>query len=135
MTQTVFTTLTRVYYEDTDMAGVVYYANYLKYIERGRSDMLRQLHIDQAILKERYALVFVVRNVTAHYHAPAVFDNELTIETRPQKIRGASIQVMQKILHKDRLLFSAEVGLVCVGVTDFKPARLPPQIVDKLNRT
>lgn len=117
----------RVYYEDTDMAGIVFYANYLKYIERARSDWVRGKGINQAELKENDGLVFAVRRVEADYLAPAHFDEELIVETRPITVTGARL-VMEQIVKRDsELLFQAIVTLVCINETG-QPVRLPANI-------
>lgn len=117
----------RVYYEDTDMAGIVYYANYLKYIERARSDWVRSLGIDQCAMREQQGSVFAVRRVEADYHAPAHFDDRLQVRTRVQTVTGARL-VMEQALYRDgTLLFSAVVTIVCLGEAG-QPLRLPANI-------
>ena len=81
----------RVYYEDTDMAGIVYYANYLKFIERARSDWVRQKGVDQNAMKDEDGVVFAVRKVEADYLMPARFDDELLVETRAIQVTGARL--------------------------------------------
>ena len=81
----------RVYYEDTDVAGIVYYANYLKFIERGRTEWVRELGIDQVALKREAGIVFAVRRIEADYLSPAIFDDDLTVLTERQAITGARI--------------------------------------------
>ncbi|GAA6208146.1 tol-pal system-associated acyl-CoA thioesterase [Cognatishimia sp. WU-CL00825] len=117
----------RVYYEDTDMAGIVFYANYLKYIERARSDWVRGKGINQADLKAQEGLVFAVRRVEADYLAPARFDEELVVETRPITVTAARL-VMEQIVKRDaELLFQAVVTLVCINEAG-QPVRLPANI-------
>ena len=117
----------RVYYEDTDMAGIVYYANYLKYIERARSDWVRSIGVDQNAMREDDGVVFAVRRVEADYHAPAKFDDQLEVRTSVQTVTGARL-VMEQSLHRgDSLLFSAVVTVVCVNDAGL-PARLPANI-------
>ncbi len=117
----------RVYYEDTDMAGIVFYANYLKYIERARSDWVRGKGINQAELKEQEGLVFAVRRVEADYLAPARFDEELIVETRPITVTGARLVMEQIVKRNNELLFQAIVTLVCINDAG-QPARLPATI-------
>ncbi len=117
----------RVYYEDTDMAGIVFYANYLKYIERARSDWVRGKGIDQAELKDTEGLVFAVRRVEADYLAPARFDDELIVETRPVTVTGARLVMEQIVKRGSDLLFQAIVTIVCIN-EDGQPARLPANI-------
>ena len=114
----------RVYYEDTDMAGIVYYANYLKFIERGRSEWVRGLLIDQGKLKAETGVVFAVRRVLADYLKPAVYDDALVVETRLQSLGNARIDLQQSVLRDTQVLFTAEVTLVCMGA-DGKAARIP----------
>ena len=117
----------RVYYEDTDMAGIVYYANYLKYIERARSDWVRSIGVDQNAMREDDGVVFAVRRVEADYRAPAKFDDQLEVRTSVQTVTGARL-VMEQSLHRgDSLLFSAVVTVVCVNDAGL-PARLPANI-------
>ena len=114
----------RVYYEDTDLAGIVYYANYLKIIERGRSEWVRGLGIDQGKLKAETGVVFAVRRVLADYLKPAVYDDALVVETRLQALGNARIDLQQSVLRDTQVLFTAEVTLVCMGA-DGKAARIP----------
>ena len=123
----------RVYYEDTDMAGVVYYANYLKYIERGRSEALRALGIDQTAMRED-GLVFVVRRLTADYMAPARFDDDLTVFTRTEAVKGASATMIQWVRREDQTLFRAEVQIACMDL-DGRPQRLPTEVRQALVET
>jgi len=117
----------RVYYEDTDMAGLVYYANYLKYIERARSDWVRDLGIDQNAMREKEGVVFAVRRLEAEYLAPAKFDDELEVWTKTRSITGARLILDQRVMRADTPVFAAEVTIVCV--TDGgQPARLPANI-------
>lgn len=117
----------RVYYEDTDLAGIVYYANYLKFIERGRSEWVRGLGIDQGKLKAETGVVFAVRRVLADYLKPAVYDEALVVETRLQSLGNARIDLQQSVLRDTQVLFTAEVTLVCMGA-DGKAARIPPAL-------
>ena len=117
----------RVYYEDTDLAGIVYYANYLKFIERARSEMIRELGIDQTRLKQEQGIVFAVRRVEADYIAPARFDDSVTVETAVEKLTGARILLTQDVSRDTELLFAARVTLVALTETG-RPARLPADI-------
>ncbi len=114
----------RVYYEDTDMAGIVYYANYLKFIERARSEWVRGLGIDQAQMRDRDGLVFAVRRLEAEYLAPARFDDVLVVRTAVRAVSGARITLDQTVLREETPLFHASVTLACIGMTG-APARLP----------
>lgn len=116
----------RVYYEDTDLGGFVYHANYLRFIERGRSDMVRRVGIDQMALKRDRGLVFVVRALSAEYLRPAYFDDVLTVQTRLVELGGARIVMDQAVVRDAQTLFTARVTLVCVG--DKGAARLPDDL-------
>lgn len=116
-----------VYYEDTDLAGIVYYANYLKFIERARTEWVRSLGVDQSALKEREGIVFAVRRVEADYLAPAKFDDDLIVETSPEQITGARIVLRQEVKRAETVLFSSRVTLVALTATGH-PARLPANI-------
>ena len=113
----------RVYYEDTDLAGIVYYANYLRFIERARSEWLRAAGIDQAALKSA-GTVFAVRRIEADYLAPARFDDLLTVETVPLSRSAARAVLRQRVLRGEALLFVADVTIVALGA-DGRPRRLP----------
>ena len=116
----------RVYYEDTDLAGIVYYANYLKFIERARSEMVRAAGIDQIAMKAA-GQVFAVARLEADYRAPAKFDDELIVETSVTKTTPARLTLQQVVTRESTLIFEAKVVLVCLG-PDGRPTRLPPQI-------
>ncbi len=117
----------RVYYEDTDLAGIVYYANYLRFIERARTEWVRGLGVDQVRLKEEDGLVFAVRRVEADYLTPARFDDELIVRTTVEQMTGARIVLKQDVTRGKELLFSAQVTLVALTV-DGQPTRLPANI-------
>lgn len=123
----------RVYYEDTDLAGLVYYANYLKFIERGRTEWVRGLGIDQRALKAQ-GLVFAVRRLEADYLKPAHFDDALDVDTAVLAVTGARIQLEQVVLRGAERLFVAQVTLVCLTDTGH-PARIPAMLRQKLTAT
>ena len=104
----------RVYYEDTDLAGIVYYANYLKFIERARSEWARGLGVDQTAMKAD-GLVFAVRRVVADYLRPAVYDDQLQVRTTVLEATGARLRVQQSVWRGAEQVFEAEVTLVCLG--------------------
>ena len=116
----------RVFYEDTDMAGIVYYANYLRYIERARSDWVRALGVDQNAMRAN-GVVFVVRRVEADYLMPAHFDDQLTVLTSTRAVTGVRLVMHQEVRRGADLLFQAEVTVVCVNDAGH-PARLPANI-------
>lgn len=117
----------RIYYEDTDLAGIVYYANYLKFIERARTEWVRSLGIDQGRLKRDEGIVFAVRRVEADYLAPAWFDDLLEVVTEVVGVSAARIVLAQRVHRDGVLLFDAVVTLV--ALTDAgRPARLPASL-------
>jgi acyl-CoA thioester hydrolase len=122
----------RVYYEDTDLAGIVYYANYLKFIERGRSEWVRALGVDQTALRSDEGIVFAVRRVEADYLRPARFGDDLLVTTRLSSIGGARIVVEQEITRAGERLFQAMIVLVCL-TDDGHAARIPPEVRAKLS--
>lgn len=117
----------RVYYEDTDLAGIVYYANYLRFIERARTEWARALGVDQVALKADAGIVLAVRRVEADYLAPARFDDALEVRTALQSVSGARIVLGQSVWRGGALLFDAVVTLVALQA-DGRPARLPPTL-------
>jgi len=114
----------RVYYEDTDMAGIVYYANYLRYIERGRSEWVREVGLDQNVMKDRDGIVFAVRRVEADYLAPARLDDELVVETWVESLKPVRMVMGQEVKRGDEVLFRAMVTVICMTLAG-KPVRLP----------
>ncbi len=116
----------RVYYEDTDMAGIVYYANYLKYIERARSDWVRTLGIDQNALRAA-GRVFAVARIEADYLRPARFDDILTVTTAVHHGSGARIVLQQDVWRANEKLFAAKVTLVMLDPAG-RATRLPVEL-------
>ena len=121
----------RVYYEDTDLAGIVYYANYLKFIERARSEWVRDLGVDQVRMKADQGVVFAVRRIEADYLRPAKFDDVLQVLTGLRVVTGARILLDQVVMRGAERLFAAEVTLVCLS-GEGRPTRLPPEIRARL---
>jgi acyl-CoA thioester hydrolase len=115
----------RVYYEDTDAAGLVYYANYLKFAERARTEMLRRLGVEQERLRAETGLVFVVRRCTADYLLPARLDDDLVVATRLAALGGASLDLDQDVRRGDAVLVRLAFQIACVGQSG-RPQRLPP---------
>ena len=113
----------RVYYEDTDLAGIVYYANYLRFIERARTEWLREIGLDQIALKAA-GTVFAVRRIEADYITPARFDDMLDVQTDVAARTPARIVLRQQVLRDGRLLFDAQVTIVAIGAGG-RPQRLP----------
>jgi len=122
---------TRVYYEDTDLAGIVYYANYLKFIERARSEWVASLGIDQMALRAAEGVVFAVRRVEADFLRPAKFGDDLTVETTLQSLGGARLVLEQVITRSGERLFAAVVTLVCL-TDDGHAARMPAKLRARL---
>lgn len=122
---------TRVYYEDTDLAGIVYYANYLKFIERARTEWVTSLGVDQMALRAAQGIVFAVRRVEADFLRPAKFGDDLLVETSVQSVGGARIVLEQVVLRGGERLFSSVVTLVCL-TEDGHAARLPVDLRARL---
>jgi len=120
----------KVYYEDTDMGGVVYYANYLKFIERARSEIVEELGVDQHEMKEA-GLVFVVTRVVADYLAPARMADTLVVKTTHQAPSPARWVFDQQVWRGETCLFKAEVTAVCMTLAG-RPARLPAELRARL---
>jgi acyl-CoA thioester hydrolase len=123
---------TRVYYEDTDLAGIVYYANYLKFIERARTEWVTSLGVDQMALKARDGVVFAVRRIEADFLRPARFGDDLVVETTLQSLGGARLVLEQVVLRGGERLFVAMVTLVCLA-EDGHAARLPTEVRARLS--
>ncbi len=121
----------RVYYEDTDLAGIVYYANYLKFIERARTEFVRQLGIDQNRLRTDLKAVFAVRKVEAEYLEPARFDDVIQVRTSPRSVSGARIVLGQDIFRRETLLFCSTVTLAML-TEGRRPMRIPAEMRRKL---
>lgn len=121
----------RVYWEDTDAGGVVYHASYLRFMERGRTELLRDKGIDQVTLQKDNGLIFVVSGMNIKFRAPAKIDDELTVETCAHEPGGASLRLTQKVLRGLDVLVEADVTCAVIS-RDGKPARIPPQIRMKL---
>jgi acyl-CoA thioester hydrolase len=117
----------RVYYEDTDLGGVVYYANYLRFIERARSEWIRDLGIDQIKMRKEEKAIFVVAKLKADYLRPAYFDDILTLETEIEVVSSVRAYFHQNIFCKGEVIFRAEVCVACTS-TSGKVQRLPEKI-------
>lgn len=124
----------RVYYEDTDAGGVVYYANYLKFAERARTDMLRSLNIRQSELMHEEGIAFVVRHVEADLRKPARLDDLITIETHVDSIAGASLTMHQHITLEGESLVHVKVKVACVALPAMKAVRLPASLKNTLSQ-
>jgi acyl-CoA thioester hydrolase len=121
----------RVYYEDTDAAGVVYYANYLKFMERARAEWLRSFGLEQTMLFRDHNVVFVVRALTIEFLRPALFNDLLEVAVDLTAVHGSLIEVAQTIRRGAQRLVTAEVKVACVNTQSFKPVRIPLMILEK----
>ncbi|MCX7288419.1 MAG: tol-pal system-associated acyl-CoA thioesterase [Rhodobacterales bacterium] len=121
----------RVYYEDTDLAGIVYYANYLKFIERARTEWVTGLGIDQMALRDLHGIVFAVRRVEADFQHPARFGDDLSVETRLLTLGGARLVLEQAVTRSSERIFMSEVTLVCM-TAEGRAARLPAGVRARL---
>jgi len=117
----------RVYYEDTDAAGIVYYANYLKFVERARTEMMRIYGIEHEKARQSEGSAFIVRRAELEFLAPARLDDELVVETRVKETGGASILLAQDVKRGDTLLVAATILVACIG-RNGRPVRLPPAL-------
>jgi acyl-CoA thioester hydrolase len=115
----------RVYYEDTDAAGIVYYANYLKFAERGRTEMMRALGFAHSGIAAELGTVFTVRHLSADYRLPARLDDLLTVVTTVLEIGAATLRLDQQIRRGEDVLAAIEILVACVG-RDGRPRRVPP---------
>lgn len=124
-----FSTRYRVYIEDTDTGGIVYYVNYLKFMERARTDWLRALGFQHLSLRDDHTL-FVVRHVDIRYHASAKIDDELTVTVEPVKVGGARLVFQQNItrLPDNLLLCTAKVDVACIDSESRAPKKMPTEI-------
>lgn len=135
-----FTWTVRVYYEDTDAGGVVFYANYLKFFERARTEWLRSAGINQQLMTETHGVMFVVKSTAVDYHAPAKLDNELKLTVLVERMGRASVQFIQEAWrvrvdqdgeHKE-LLATGRIKVGCVDTQNFKPSQIPSQVMDSI---
>ncbi len=125
----------RVYYEDTDAGGVVYYANYLKFLERARTEYLRELGFEQDQLKQEYGIIFAVHSLSIRYIKPAVFNDALSV-TAEIIDKGNARLAFKQMITKDKdntSICSADVVIACLNADKFSPARIPAQIRELLN--
>ena len=123
----------RVYWEDTDAGGIVYYANYLKYMERARTEWLRTLGCDQAAMRIRHRVQFVVARTSVEFRRPARFDDRLEVDIRLLALRRVSIELAQHVRNADReLLCRAEVKVGCVDIESFRPRGIPLSLKQEL---
>jgi acyl-CoA thioester hydrolase len=132
-----FTWNIRVYFEDTDAGGVVFYANYLKFFERARTEWLRAAGIGQQSMTQTHGVVFVVKSTAVDYHAPARLDNELKISVVVEKMGRASVQFIQQAWRitqdeygsSEELLATGRIKVGCVDLASFRPSEIPPNVL------
>jgi acyl-CoA thioester hydrolase len=126
----------RVYWEDTDAGGIVFYANYLKFFERARTEWLRSLGIEQRALRETCGGMFVVSDTQVHYHKPAQLDDELVVTAWPIETGRASMTIQQqaflKVPEKYALLCEARIRIGWVNAHTYKPSRIPSIILETM---
>jgi acyl-CoA thioester hydrolase len=122
----------RVYWEDTDAGGVVFYANYLKFFERARTEWLRALGVGQQALKDREGLLFVVAETALRYLRPARLDDLLDVTVAVAEAGRASLRLQQQALRDGELLAEGDIRIGCVAAGDFRPCRMPATILEKL---
>jgi acyl-CoA thioester hydrolase len=122
----------RVYYEDTDAAGVVYYANYLKFMERARTEWLRAEGCDQSAIAAAHEVIFVVRAVYIEYLSPARFDDALQVTVELIKVGAGHIELSQRVMREDAALATASVKVACVGLRTMRPVRIPKAIATRI---
>lgn len=127
-----FTWPVRVYWEDTDAGGVVYYANYLKFLERARTEWLSHLGLEQDRLADEAGVVFVVRRVEADYLRPARFNDRLEVRCALRELSRISLTMAQRVLRGEEVLLEAVVKVVCVDRGAFRPAKIPPFVMRAL---
>jgi acyl-CoA thioester hydrolase len=118
----------RIYYEDTDSGGVVYHSNYLKFMERARTEWLRDFEIDQKALKDNLNLMFVVHEIDIKFTRPAVFNDEIEVQTKLEKLGSVKIELEQKIYRSTEILIESRVVVASVNSMSMKPMRIPNEI-------
>jgi acyl-CoA thioester hydrolase len=126
----------RVYYEDTDSGGVVFYANYLKFFERARTEWLRAAGVGQRALEETDGAIFIVKNTSIDYHAPAKLDDELKVSVVVERLSRVSVDFLQQAWRLDdgapTLLTTGRITVVCIDAKAFRPRAIPKQVLEKI---
>lgn len=131
---TAFAVPVRIYWEDTDAGGVVYYANYFRFMERARTEWLRALGFDQAALARDPGVVFVVAGAEARFHRPARMDDALTVSVSVLERGGTRIRFEQLIRRGEEVLVTGHIDAACVDAASFRPRRIPDPILEALGR-
>jgi acyl-CoA thioester hydrolase len=124
----------RVYFEDTDAGGVVYHANYLRFMERARTEWLRALGFEQDYLREHFGIQFVVTAVNVRYRRAVRFNAQLEVDVAVVECGGARLEFRQHIREAGQVICEGDIRVACVDAVSFKPRSLPPEIVVELNR-
>ena len=124
----------RVYYEDTDLGGIVYYANYLKVLERARTEWLRARGFEQTALAAVHDVMFIVRSVSLDYRKPARFNDELEVTVDLREIGASRIALHQLVRRGQEDLVAAQVEIACVNTVTFRPVRIPEPVIAKIGR-
>lgn len=124
----------RVYIEDTDAGGIVFYANYLNFMERARTERLRHAGVDLDYWHQQQRRLFVVRSVLVDYHRPARYDDQLTVNANIMTFKPASIAMEQPIYRGSELLISSTVRLACVDADNLAPVAIPKEIREAMTR-
>jgi len=124
----------RVYYEDTDAGGIVYYANYLKFAERARSEFLRAMNINQQQNLIENHTGFIVRSCQIDYISSAVLDDALTVICSVSEVGGASAVIHQEIFRNDELLAKMDIKVVHMNIETHRPCRIPPEYIEKFKQ-
>jgi acyl-CoA thioester hydrolase len=123
----------RVYYEDTDAGGIVFYANYLKFFERARTEWLRAIGVQQKQMADEFRALFVVKATAVEYHASARLDDELVVTVQVEKIGRASVVFLQEVWCGERCLTSAKVTACCVDMDQWRPIPIPEPVLKLMN--
>jgi len=124
---------TRVYWEDTDAGGIVYYANYLKYFERARTEWLRSLGVEQSVLRERLGAMFIVSRTAMRYLRPARLDDLLEVTVAVRDAARVSLHLEQQVLRGTELLAEGDIRIACVDAPTLKPRRIPDEVLSRLS--
>ncbi|MEW6513763.1 MAG: tol-pal system-associated acyl-CoA thioesterase [Pseudomonadota bacterium] len=124
----------RIYYEDTDAGGVVYYANYLKYLERGRTEFIRALGVEQRVLAAETGLAFAVRSLSAEYLKPALLDDELVVTTAVEALGRAQVTFAQSVARGEEILLTASVRVACLDLAAGRPAAMPKSLHEQFKQ-
>jgi acyl-CoA thioester hydrolase len=135
-TPSTFTWTVRVYYEDTDAGGVVFYANYLKFFERARTEWLRAAGVGQQLMTATHGVMFIVKSTAVDYHAPARLDNELNLTVVVERMGRASVQFVQQAWRIDgeerELLATGRIKVGCVDTQNFRPSEIPHDVLERI---